>query len=282
VSDLSGNAAVTLVQLSPQPGVNRIGIEIVRPPDPTSPSGSGIIIGRGETSKEWLAPSGALSKTGPGARAVGQEVPYTITVTNTGKVETQAVTVRDAVPEGLQYVRAEPPAVPEGNQLAWTLGALAPGQAHNVQVVFRSTRVGAVTNTAVATTGDGLRAENSATTQVTQPQLNVSKTGPAAGVVGVPITYQITVTNPGSGPATNVVLSDEFDPGLEHESRANPVELKIGTVGPNETKTIPLTLTPRQLGPLVNRVTATADGGLRAQAQHSVNVQQARLSVTKT
>jgi uncharacterized repeat protein (TIGR01451 family) len=280
ISDLSGNAGVTLVQLSPQPGINRISVEIVRPPDPTAPSGSGIIIGRGETTKEWLAPMIALNKTGPAAAAVGQEIPYTINVINTGKVETQAVTVRDAIPEGTQYVRSEPPAVVEGNQLAWTLAPLAPGQSHNVQVVFSSSRVGAVTNSAIAITVDGLRAENAATTQITQPQLTVSKVGPAAGMVGVPINYQITVSNPGSGPATNVVLSDDFDQGLEHESRANPVELRIGTVGPNETKTIPLTLTPRQMGQLMNRVTVTADGGLRAQAQHSVNVQQARLSVS--
>jgi uncharacterized repeat protein (TIGR01451 family) len=60
------------------------------------------------------------------------------------------------------------------------------------------------------------------------------------------------------------------------------VELRIGTLGPNETKTIPLVLTPRKVGQLVNRVTATADGNLRAQAQHPVSVQQARLTLSKT
>src|SRR5260370_30861910 len=52
-SDLSGNASASLVQVSPQPGINRISIEIIRPPDPTAPSGAGIIIGRGETTKDW-------------------------------------------------------------------------------------------------------------------------------------------------------------------------------------------------------------------------------------
>jgi uncharacterized repeat protein (TIGR01451 family) len=159
---------------------------------------------------------------------------------------------------------------------------LAPGQSHTVQVVFRATQLGTITNTAFVSSADGLRAEHAAVTQVTQPQLTVSKVGPVAGVVGVPITYQITVSNPGSGTASNVVLSDEFDQGLEHESRANPVELRVGTLGPNETKTLALTLTPRQMGQLMNRVTAIADGGLRAQAQHPVNVQQARLTISMT
>src|SRR5262249_44350436 len=65
VSDLSGNASVPLVQAAPQPGVNRIGIEIIRPPDPTSPSGAGIVIGRGETTVEWQAPRISLAVAGP-------------------------------------------------------------------------------------------------------------------------------------------------------------------------------------------------------------------------
>jgi uncharacterized repeat protein (TIGR01451 family) len=281
-TDLSGNAAVTLAQVTPQAGVNRIGVEIVRPPDPCSPSGSGIIIGHGETTMEWLAPSVALTKTGPAAAAIGQEIPYTITIANTGKVETQAMTVRDAVPDGLQYVRSDPPATVEGNQLTWTMGALQSGQAHTIQAVFRATRVGQVTNCANVTTVEGLQAENCANTQVTAPQLTVAKTGPTNGVVNVPITYQITVSNPGTGPATNVVLSDEFDAALEHESRSTTVELRVGTLGPNETKTIPLVLTPRKVGQLMNRVTATADGNLRAQAQHPVTVQEARITLSKS
>jgi uncharacterized repeat protein (TIGR01451 family) len=281
VSDLSGNASVTLAQVSPQPGVNRVSVEIIRPPDPCSPSGAGIVIGRGETTKEWQAPTVGIVKAGPPTAAVGQEVPYTITVTNTGRVEVNAMTVRDAVPEGLQYVRSDPPATVEGSQLTWTLGGLQPGQGHTVRVVFRATRVGPVTNCANVTTTDGFRAEHCTTTQITAPQLAVQKTGPATGVVGVPITYQITVSNPGTGPATNVALSDSFDPSLEHESRANPVELKIGTLAAGESKTVPLTLTPRQVGRLVNRVTATADGGLVARAEHLVTVQSAQLKITK-
>jgi uncharacterized repeat protein (TIGR01451 family) len=282
VSDLSGNASATLAQVTPQPGVNRIGIEIIRAPEPCSPSGSGIVIGRGETTKEWLAPSLALVKTAPPAAAVGQEIPYTITVTNNGRVESQAMTVRDPIPEGLQYVRSEPPATIDNDQLTWTFSALPPGQAHTAQVVFRATRTGPVTNCANVTGADGLKADNCVTTQVTAPQLRVTKTGPLTGVVGMPVTYQIAVTNPGTGPATNVLLRDQFDAGLEHESRANPVELPVGTLAPGETKTVTLNLIPRTVGALTNRVSALADGNLTARAEHTVTVQRAQLAIKKT
>jgi hypothetical protein len=103
-------------------------------------------------------------------------------------------------------------------------------------------------------------------------------TGPPAGVLGIPVTFQITLHNPGSGAATNVLLSAQFDQAFEHETRANPVELKIGALGAGETRTIPLTLVPRQAGRYQVRATATADGGLQAKAEAAVSVEAARLT----
>jgi uncharacterized repeat protein (TIGR01451 family) len=150
-----------------------------------------------------------------------------------------------------------------------------------VQVVFRGTRVGAVTNYATVVTLDGLKAQAPASTQITAPQLAVAMTGPATGVIGMPITYEITVSNPGTGPATNVMLTDAFDRGLEHATHASAVDLPVGTVAARDSKHVTLTLTPRQTGRLVNRVKATADAGLTANAEHAVDVKEAKLSVSE-
>jgi uncharacterized repeat protein (TIGR01451 family) len=281
-SDLDGNASVTLAQAAPVPGVNRIGIEIIRPPDPSIPSGAGIVIGLGETRMEWQGPSVRVSMAGPPTAAVGQDIAYTIRISSDGRLGTQAMTVRDILPEGLEYRSSNPPAAVSGNQLTWTLGALPPGQAHALEVVCRAARVGPVSNCAAVTTLDGLKAEDCATTQVMAPGLSAAMTGPATAMVGTAITYQISVTNPGNGPTTSVVLSDAFDPGLEHASRANPVELRIGTLAAGETRTVPITLVARQTGRVNNRVDATADGGMRAHAEHAVDVQAPRLGLTNT
>ena len=88
VSDLSGNADVTLMQISPQPGINRISIEIMR-------AGSDRAERlryhhRARRNHQGMAgPSIAISKPGPPNVAVGQEIPFTITVSNNGKIETQ-------------------------------------------------------------------------------------------------------------------------------------------------------------------------------------------------
>ncbi len=84
VSDLEGNAQVAIAQIAPAYGTNRIGIEVIRPPDPTSPTGAGITIGRGETSIEWLAPNVTLTHAGPPMVVLGQEAVYATTITNSG------------------------------------------------------------------------------------------------------------------------------------------------------------------------------------------------------
>ncbi len=285
VSDLNGNASASLVQVSPQAGSNRIGVEIIRPPDPLSPSGAGIVIGRGETAKTWQGAQVSLRIRGPESAAIGQDIPYTITVTNMGQVESSALTLRGVLPEGLQFVRSEPPASLEGKQLIWTFGALPGGQSENVQLVLRADRAGPATTCAAVTTVEGWRDEKCVTTQITAPQpaqLTVTMSDQATALVGAPFTYQITVTNTGGGPANNILLSARFDPGLEHDTRANLVELPLGSLAPGQTKTVPLTLIPRRVGRFSTHVTAAAEGNLRAEAERTVTVQTARLTITKT
>jgi uncharacterized repeat protein (TIGR01451 family) len=280
ISDLRGNASVTLAQVKPQLGVNRIAIEIIRPPDPSTPSGTAITIGSGETTMEWLAPDVELNMTAPASAARGQEIPYTITVTNKGRIETRSMTVRNLIPDGVDYVSSQPPAVRDGKKLIWTLGTLPPGQTHTIQLDLKGpAAVGRVLNCATVDTEEGLHGEKCVTTDITAPQLKVAITGPASAPVGTPILYQITVLNPGTGPASNIGLTATFDPILEHETKAKEVKLNIGTLGGNESRTVPLTLTALQEGRPVTRVTATADGGLKDQAEHAVVVRKSQVSL---
>jgi uncharacterized repeat protein (TIGR01451 family) len=281
ITDLQGNATATLAQVQPQAGVNRISVEIIRPPDPCCATGPGIIIGRGETTKEWLGASLAINKTGPSLVSVGQVFTYTITISNTGRVQTEDLTLRDAVPDGVTFMSAQPAITThDGPDLIWTLGgALGPGQSTAVQVTYHADRPGVITNAASVVSPDGQRAETRATTQIAQPGLNAVITGSTVGVINSPITLQIAISNSGSGPATNVRVRADLDPGLEHESQDAAIVSEVGNVNPGETRTIGLTLTPRQQGVLTTRVTATAEGGLTASAQHALTVSQPRLEL---
>ncbi len=123
------------------------------------------------------------------------------------------------------------------------------------------------------------------TTEVTQAPraaLKVGVEGPAAGAVGAPVAYKITASNPGTGPATGVMLNAKFDAALEHETKLNPVESKVGTLGPGESRAVALALTPRQAGELANVMTVRADGGLTDTARRTVAVKRAEVSLRNT
>ncbi len=298
-SDLSGNAKATMMQVTPQAGQNRIGVEIIRPPDPMSPGGVGVIVGRGETTKQWQAASVNVTMAGPPTAIIGQEINYTVTITNTGNVEAQALTVRDPLPAGLQFVRGDPPPIREGNQLTWTLGLLPVGRSHIVHLTATADRPGRASNCVSVTSFEGLREERCVNTEVSAPvqvrpepaplrpgqgnppnpgglgnqgnsgvlpppgpgvrppigpqpnagpNLSLAMDEPLSMGVGAPVTFSITLTNTGSAPASGIVLSASFDKGLEHETKANPVELPMASLNAGDIKSIPLILTPRTAG----------------------------------
>ncbi len=284
VTDLSGNAVATLAQLQPSAGVNRVAVEIIRAPDPTASSGVGIVIGQGESQVSWQAPILGMKIDSPPAPLLGQEIPCSLIVSNTGLVETRSMTVRAPIPEGVRVVRSDPPATVEGNLLVWTLGDLKGQQNRKLEVVFQPTKLGPVPLQANLVTEEGLRAESKLNIQVTQPGLKMTVGGPTSGLIGVPVTYQIKVSNPGTAPTSDVLLKASFDAGLEApDVRANPIELKLPQpLAPGEERVVPLTLVPRQAGKLWLRLAGTGSTNLTAQGEHAVTVQDARLAIKIT
>jgi uncharacterized repeat protein (TIGR01451 family) len=279
VSDSSGVAAVRLAQPEARPGVSRVAVEVVRPPDPDGPNRLETVVYRGETTLEWQAPQLGLSVAGPSAAVVGQEVPFTLTVSSTGSLETPPLTVQQAVPDGWLFVRSDPPAAQEGDRVIWTLAGLGAGRSQELRAVLKPTRTGPVSTDARVSTAEGLSAEARTQTRVSEAQLKLTVSGPPAAAAGDAVNYRFQVSNPGSGPATNVKLTVNFDPGLEHESKLNPLETVIDQLGPGATETVPLTLTARRTGRQVLRVAVGNAAGLADKGECATEVRARQLEL---
>ncbi|HZZ77550.1 MAG TPA: hypothetical protein VFE62_03470 [Gemmataceae bacterium] len=287
ISDLSGLAKVKIAQLSPASGVNRVSVEIIRPPDPTTPSGSGVSIVTGETSIEWLAPDVKLAHSGPPSAAVNQNVTYTTTVRNEGRVDSQFVELTLPVPDGMEFVSSNPPSQVKNNALFFAFAPMTVGQTYTAMTTFRARQAGNVKSIALMKTAEGVTAQAEANTLITAPGLKVELQAPKTGFVNAPVTYSINLTNTGSGDLGEVKIMAQFDPGLEHDTIKNPAndpKLNLLTSSINglkagETvKAESLTLTPRRAGQFSVRVTATG-GGLQAQDQHILTVSQPKVSI---
>lgn len=286
ISNLKGEAKVKIAQLAPASGVNRVSVEIIRPPDPTTPSGSGVSIVTGETSVEWLAPDVKLSHAGPPTVPLGQTVTYTTTAKNEGRIDSEWVELTVPVPDGMDFVSSYPPTQPSGGRLVFPFGRLAVGQIDTVTTTFRTKIPGPAKSIALLRTAEGFTAQQEADTTVTTPGLKVEISAPKTGVVDVPIAYSIRLTNTGTAELDSIQLVAEYDPGLESDQVKNPTNdrklnvLKSTVAGlkAGETRTEALTLTPRRPGALALRVTATSSG-LQAQDSFIVNITQPKVSL---
>lgn len=88
--------------------------------------------------------------------------------------------------------------------------------------------------------------------------------------VGDPFTYTITLGNNGPGTATNVQVTAPMPPTVEyislntgtgtatHNPGSNTVTWNVGTLPPNEIKTLVITVRPTQLGTLESTVSVTS------------------------
>jgi uncharacterized repeat protein (TIGR01451 family) len=278
-SDPSGNAFAVLTQTAPAPGINRIGIEVIRPPDPTTPSGAGVPIVRSETTVEWLAPNVVLAHSAPPIVALNQEFTITTSATNNGSVDSASLTINAPLPDGLEFVRSQPPAFRDGNALTWAFGVLGPGQAHTIQAVYKAQRAGDVRSVVLLTTGEGQKDTKEALIKVSTPQLGVTMDGPPSVAVGTPINFKVTLTNPGSGPLDEIYIVAKVPPNLEFQGKEHAtLERKVAGLGAGQSRDEVLTLTPKQPGTYTIQLTATSTG-LTAQAQRTVTVTQPQVSL---
>ena len=189
---------------------------------------------------------GILKTTGQSSVSLGQNITYTITVTNSGPAGATGVMVSDTTPPGLT-----PVSVSGGGCTAFpcTIGALAVGPpvtitvTYNVPANYAGT---SITNTATVSSASDPNASNdsaSATSTISaQADLSISKTGPPSVTVGQNITYTITVTNTGQLSAANTFVNDSTPAGLTFVANggacSGPFPCALGTLGTGQTATI--------------------------------------------
>ncbi len=206
-----------------------------------------------------------ITKTGPATATVGEDIPYTITVSNTGNAIARQVVVTDNVPEGLVHSTGQ-------SVLSLDLGDLGPNQSRTLPVVLRATRRGRVCNTASATSANAGRVTAEACTSIVQPGLQVTKTGPPEQFIGKNADYSITVINVGDTPLASVSVTDTVPPLTRIVDApgatvtGTQAQWVLSQLAPGERRSLGLTLTTATPGTHANSVVAAA-GGLTANAQ---------------
>ncbi|MBO9727266.1 MAG: DUF11 domain-containing protein [Chitinophaga sp.] len=194
----------------------------------------------------------SITKAGPATAIAGQNISYTITVSNSGKSDAVNLAITDTVPASIVDVQWQAVAegvatingVASGNGNSINLhGNIAAGNANTIVITVTGrvlpATTGTIVNTATVTPAEpgAASAQSSASTTLNIVSLlNISKTGPAIMTRGEEATYVINVINPGPSKATNVDITDIIPAVLTNVTwTATPVRTALITAGATGT-----------------------------------------------
>jgi uncharacterized repeat protein (TIGR01451 family) len=162
----------------------------------------------------------AMAKTAsPNPAFVGDNIAYTLTVTNNGPDSSTGGTVTDTLPANVSYVSDDDGCSAAANIVTCPTGPLASGASQLIHIVVTATAAGPAPNTACVKGNDiDDNTANDCATVTTEIQpkvadLSITKTGPAFAQSGTNITYNIGVHNGGPAPATGVTVNDPLPAG---------------------------------------------------------------------
>ena len=155
----------------------------------------------------------------------GDNVTYTVTVTNGGNADAKAVVVRDVLGKDLKFVSATGNYTFDEatNTITWIVDVDA-GKTETFNVVATVINYGNVTNSLVV--GNKTFSKNVTVPEIT-PDKTVDNENPNFGDT---VTYTVTVKNEGDGNAADVVIVDTLGKGLEYISSTGNYDNKTNTI----------------------------------------------------
>ena len=212
----------------------------------------------------------------------GDDIKYLLTVQNVSQADAHQVTVRNPLPDGAQFVKAEPApdaSQPNPKQIVWSFGTLKGGESKPITLVLKPKHGAAeVRNLAYVRFEHG----EQVTTRINGPKVKVAKTAPKQALRDEPFTVRVVVENTGKVPAEGVRVVENVNGTAEVEAITtgarrtkadeNQWLWEVGTLLPGQRKVIEYRVTPRQAAETLTltNVSATKDVQEKAEARTDV------------
>lgn len=220
-----------------------------------------------------------VGTAGPKSVVIGKPASYRVVVQNAGNQPANAVVVSVRLPNWTEVVSNQATtgsaaiSSTSPGLIEWHLEEV-PARGQETLTLELIPRKSQAFDLAVGWTQQPQSAQ--ATVEVQEPKLKLDIEGPSEVHYGENQIYKLTLSNPGTGAADNVVIHLlPIGQGTEPPAMHN-----VGTLAAGASQSLEIELTPRQAGELVIKAEATADGDLRCEAVEEVLVRRAGLAAT--
>lgn len=227
--------------------------------------------------RSLLEPRLTIEKSAPPKATIGQPLVYSILIKNTGNSPASQVTVEDRIPKGTRLVGTAPRAELIEKRLTWKVGTIPPGEERKIAIKVLPEEEGSIGSVARVTFVSEVAAE----IVVTAPKLKLTVKSPAEVKVGSTAELVFTLSNPGNGDASNVIIRSLIPEGFQHPAGSD-LEYALGTLAPKESREVRLELTAVKPGRLIQKTVVSADGNIGTESQTPVEVVGEQLLLTRS
>jgi uncharacterized repeat protein (TIGR01451 family) len=250
-----------------------------QPAGRTASAGGAAIEGNGKPGPDQLArpqtPSLTIQKSAPSEVQVGKPAKLEVTVKNIGTVAAEDVMIRDEVPAGTRLISTSPAAdTSRDGVVIWQMGTIEPNAEATAVMEVLPVQEGEIGSVASIS----FQVSTSSRSISTRPQLQIEHSGPAQVLAGDDVIFQIKISNPGTGAATNVVVEEVVPEGLQHFD-GRELEYAIGTLRPGESRLLELKLKAQKPGIVENVIIARAESNIQVEDTHAFEVVAPKLEV---
>jgi len=208
---------------------------------------------------------------------VGQECVVNLVVKNNGSVSASNLSIEAYFPKYVRLLKASPKPQQAQDHISWTIASLKAGEEQRMTInLIPSQRGDLDVNALVRFTGSA-----TGSFSVNEPMLALALKAPKQVLLGQPASQTITVTNPGTGIANDIIVEASIPAGLQHP-KGSYLTLNIGSLSPRESRTIHLALVAINGRQQQVKVIAKTKANLVRTAVSSVNVVAPSLSMKIT
>lgn len=220
----------------------------------------------------------AIEKEAPQNVRVDQEFDYTIKVHNLTDAPLVNVQLHEFLSSNFKMTSSTPESTmsADGKAAVWNIKKIDAKKMQLITIRGKALRAGSFKQCADLTYHRYL-CQNF---NVSMPALDLSKTAPAKATVGEVIPMNLVVSNPGTGIAENVVVTDPLPSGMTTTSGQKTVKYNVGDLSSKESKSMRFSVTADRTGKFTNTAMATATG-LSAKASAITIITQPQLKITK-
>ena len=216
-----------------------------------------------------------VEKIAPEEVQTNKPATITIRVKNTGNKTVRHILLHETLPQGAQFVSADAniSPTPQGD-LFWPAFDLESQREKRFDYSIVPSEEGDFGSVATVL----LPIEATFKTKCSRPKLKVEVTAAESVELGENVSFDIVVTNVGTGSAYNVALLETIPEGLFHPN-GSVLDNKLGTLKAGESKRLPLTLKTVAQGQSVNKLSVSADDCEPEEVETIVNVTSPQLEL---